>query len=65
MIDDIVMATGRWLCRLTYSLPLSRWYLDEDFRDDESRHLSWGLGFYLGLLVGFSSLIGGWLGLIR
>ena len=56
MITDIITATGRWLVWLSTVLPLSIHFMDEEYRDRESAHLSVGLSFY-GVLLGLAATL--------
>lgn len=59
-MDRIIMTTGRWCVWLAYGFPLSTRFLDEDFRDDEARHIRWGVGFYVGLMTIVAIAFVGW-----
>jgi len=57
MITQILALTGRVVVSFGASLPLGDRLVDRRFEDEESEHVIWGLGFYVGLALTVVSLL--------
>lgn len=56
MITRILTTTGRLVVSFGAALPLGDRLVDARYSDDEGEHFMWGLGVYVGLILGVISL---------